>query len=65
MSGPGARELGLVARLIEACARNRVLTLIGVAAGLACGVYALRAIPLDAIPDLSDVQVIVSAEWPG
>ena len=56
---------GLVARLIAGCARNRVLTLLGVAAGLALGVQAVREIRLDAIPDLSDVQVIVSAEWPG
>src|SRR5262249_51045212 len=60
-----APELGVVARVIAACARNRGLTLLGVAAAFAWGVYALRNIPLDAIPDLSDVQVIVSAEWPG
>ncbi len=55
----------MIARVIEACARNRALTLLGVAAALAAGVWAVQRIPLDAIPDLSDVQVIVSAEWPG
>jgi Cu(I)/Ag(I) efflux system membrane protein CusA/SilA len=55
----------VIERLIEACARNRGLTLLGVAAVFAWGVYALRHTPLDAIPDLSDVQVIVWAEWPG
>jgi len=56
---------GLIARLIALSARNRVLTLLGVAAAFAWGVFSLRATPLDAIPDLSDVQVIVWAEWPG
>ena len=55
----------MIARLIAPCARNRALTLLGVAAAFAWGVFALRDTPLDAIPDLSDVQVIVSAEWPG
>ena len=55
----------MIARVIELCARNRALTLIGVAAAFVWGVYALRHTALDAIPDLSDVQVIVSAEWPG
>ncbi|MEX2207003.1 MAG: CusA/CzcA family heavy metal efflux RND transporter [Myxococcota bacterium] len=55
----------MIARLIAACARNRGLTLLGVAALCAWGIFALRATPLDAIPDLSDVQVIVWAEWPG
>ena len=41
------------------------MTLIGVAAAFTWGLYALRHTALDAIPDLSDVQVIVSAEWPG
>ena len=65
MSEPREPSLGPVARLIALCARNRAMTLIGVAAAFTWGVYALRHTPLDAIPDLSDVQVIVSAEWPG
>jgi copper/silver efflux system protein len=55
----------MVSRLIAVCAANRGVTLLLVAAGLLWGVYALRNAPLDAIPDLSDVQVIVFAEWPG
>ena len=55
----------MIARVIALCARNRVMTLLGVAAAFVWGAYALRHTPLDAIPDLSDVQVIVSAEWPG
>jgi Cu(I)/Ag(I) efflux system membrane protein CusA/SilA len=56
---------GLVARTIAACARNRGLTLLCVAAAALWGAWALRQAPLDAIPDLSDVQVIVFSEWPG
>jgi copper/silver efflux system protein len=55
----------VIAALIALCARNRGLTLLAVGAGLAAGIWAMRHIPLDAIPDLSDVQVIVSADWPG
>jgi len=65
VSAPNDRDPGIVARLIAVCARNRVMTLLAVAAAFAWGVYALRHTPLDAIPDLSDVQVIVWAEWPG
>jgi Cu(I)/Ag(I) efflux system membrane protein CusA/SilA len=54
-----------VARVIAFCAANRLLTLLLVAAAAAWGFVALSRTPLDAIPDLSDVQVIVYAEWPG
>jgi Cu(I)/Ag(I) efflux system membrane protein CusA/SilA len=54
-----------MAWLIAACARNRGLTVLLVAAATAFGVRALRESPLDAIPDLSDVQVIVSTDWAG
>jgi len=33
--------------------------------GIAGGVYSTRNVPLDAIPDLSDPQVIIYTEWPG
>jgi copper/silver efflux system protein len=56
---------GLVSRTIAACAQNRFLTL-SVVAGLSTwGYFAMGRGPLDAIPDLSDVQVIVFTEWPG
>src|SRR5664279_1954242 len=45
--------------------RNKFLVLAGTAALIFGGIYALRNIPLDAIPDLSDTQVIVYTEWPG
>ncbi len=55
----------MISRVIAACARAPGLTLLGVAVACAWGIFAIRHSPLDAIPDLSDVQVIVSAEWPG
>jgi Cu(I)/Ag(I) efflux system membrane protein CusA/SilA len=54
-----------VASLIGLCARNRFLTVLAVAGALAWGIFAISRTPLDAIPDLSDVQVIVFTEWPG
>ncbi len=58
-------ELGPIGRLIDACARNPWLTILAVAALSVWGVDAMRRGPLDAIPDLSDVQVIIFTEWPG
>lgn len=56
---------GPVARVIAASAANPVAVALVVALVAALGVLSLRATPLDALPDLSDVQVIVSADWPG
>jgi copper/silver efflux system protein len=61
----GERKPGLVERIIEASARNRFVVLIAVALGLAWGVYAIQKTPLDALPDLSDTQVIIFTEWMG
>src|SRR5512132_3119307 len=55
----------MVARIIEFCARNRLVVLLGVAAALAASLWSIRHVKLDAIPDLSDPQVIVYAEWMG
>lgn len=55
----------MIARLISWSARNITLVLIGTIFVVATGVYALRTLPLDAIPDLSDVQVIVLTDYPG
>ncbi|WP_336486353.1 efflux RND transporter permease subunit [Methylobacterium nigriterrae] len=55
----------MIARLIVWSARNLVLVLIGTVFAVAAGLYALRTLPLDAIPDLSDVQTIVYTEYPG
>ena len=56
---------GLIARLIEASANNRFLTVLFVLSLALWGYYGMTHGPLDAIPDLSDVQVIVFTEWPG
>ena len=55
----------MIARLIDWSARNLVLILFAAAVAVAGGVYAIRTLPLDAIPDLSDVQVIVLTDYPG
>jgi Cu(I)/Ag(I) efflux system membrane protein CusA/SilA len=55
----------MIARLIEWSARNVMLVMISTVFAVAGGVYALRHLPLDAIPDLSDTQVIVYTEYPG
>src|SRR2546423_8841866 len=55
----------MVEKIIELCARNRLLVLIGVTFALVASIVALRRDKLDAIPDLSDPQVIVFTEWMG
>src|SRR5438874_7175368 len=55
----------LLERIIEASSRNAFLIIILVVFGIAGGIWALTKTPLDAIPDLSDVQVIVYADWEG
>jgi copper/silver efflux system protein len=55
----------MIAGLIAWCAKNRALTLVAVLIAAGFGVRAFRNTPLDAIPDLSDTQVIVSTEWMG
>src|SRR5271154_3924781 len=55
----------LLERIIEASARNAFLVIILAVSGVAGGIWALTRTPLDAIPDLSDVQVIISTDWEG
>ena len=55
----------MIARLIAWSARNLMLVLIATAFAVVGGVWALTTLPLDAIPDLSDTQVIVYTEFPG
>ena len=55
----------MIANVIAWSARNLVLVLIAAALAIAAGIYSLRTLPLDAIPDLSDVQVIVFTDYPG
>jgi len=55
----------VIPRLIAWCASNRWVTLLLVAGLTGVGVWALRTTPLDAVPDLSEVQVIVFSDWEG
>ncbi len=55
----------MIARLIDWCVANRGMTVALAGALLALGIWAERTITVDAIPDLSDVQVIVRAPYPG
>ena len=55
----------MIGHLIEASVRHRVFVLFLGAIATVMGVWAWRATPVDAIPDLSDVQVIVFTEFPG
>ena len=52
-------------RIIEWSARNVFLVLLGTVFIVGAGIYAVAKTPLDAIPDLSDVQVIIYTEYPG
>jgi Cu(I)/Ag(I) efflux system membrane protein CusA/SilA len=54
-----------IERLIDVSARNPFLVVVLMIFGIAAGIYALYQTPLDAIPDLSDVQVIVYTDWEG
>lgn len=55
----------MIARLIRWSAHNLFLILIGAVLAMGAGLYALRNVPLDAIPDLSDTQVIIYTEYAG
>src|SRR5215813_5009438 len=51
--------------IISFSLRNKFVVILVTVALLIGGVYAVKQIPLDAIPDLSDAQVIIYTEWPG
>jgi copper/silver efflux system protein len=53
----------MIARIIEFSARNRLLVLLVSAAAVVAAIYVLREIRLDALPDLSDTQVIIFSKW--
>ena len=57
--------MGLIERVITWCAKNRAVTIACVLVALGFAVQAILHTSLDAIPDLSDTQVIVGTEWPG
>ena len=55
----------MIAKIIELSARNKFIIFLLVFFLSAWGYWALKNTPLDAIPDLSDTQVIIYTEWPG
>lgn len=55
----------MISRIIEWCAHNRFLVFTGVLLLTLAGIWSLGHIPLDALPDISDVQVIIHTNWEG
>lgn len=55
----------MLSRVIEACAHNRFLVFTAVLLLTLAGIWSLQHVPLDALPDISDVQVIVHTGWEG
>ena len=55
----------MISRWIDWCAQNRFLVFTGTLLLVLAGIWSLRRIPLDALPDISDVQVIVHTPWGG
>ncbi len=55
----------MIARLIRWSIYNRFLVLLATVLIAAWGVYSLQQTPLDALPDLSDTEVIIKASYPG
>ncbi len=55
----------MIERIIEFSARNQFIVYLLVALMLVAGLWAIRTVPLDAIPDLTDTQVIIFTEWMG
>ncbi|WP_336967235.1 efflux RND transporter permease subunit [Brevundimonas aurantiaca] len=55
----------MIAAVIRASVKGRVLVLMAALALLAAGLFAVRSTPVDALPDLSDVQVIIRTSYPG
>jgi Cu(I)/Ag(I) efflux system membrane protein CusA/SilA len=54
-----------VAKIIGWSVGNQLLVVVGVVAMLVAGILAVKSTPLDAIPDLSDTQVIIRTDFPG
>jgi copper/silver efflux system protein len=55
----------VISRWIDWCAQNRFLIFMGTILLVLSGIWALRHIPLDALPDISDVEVIIHTPWAG
>src|SRR5215813_4915788 len=53
----------MIDKIIEFCARNKFIVFLFVGMATLAGLYSMRNITLDAIPDLSDTQVIIYSRW--
>lgn len=55
----------MIEKIIEICLRNRFLVISGFVLIILWGIFAMRNTPVDAIPDIGELQVIVYVDWPG
>ena len=55
----------MIGRWIDWCARNRFLVFTGTLFLVLAGIWSLQRVPLDALPDISDVQVVIHTNWKG
>ena len=55
----------MISKIIELCARNRFLVFTAVLFLTLAGIWSLKHVPVDALPDISDVEVIVHTRWAG
>ena len=55
----------MINAIIEFSAKNRFIVFLFVSVAVAAGVWSMKTVPLDALPDLSDTQVIVYSRWAG
>ncbi|UCG92928.1 MAG: efflux RND transporter permease subunit, partial [candidate division WOR-3 bacterium] len=55
----------MIEKIIEICLRNRFLVIAGFILIILWGIFAMRNTPIDAIPDIGELQVIVYVDWPG
>ncbi len=55
----------MIARILRWCAANRFLVVTGTILALAAGIWSMMHIPIDALPDISDVEVVIHTRWAG
>jgi len=53
----------MIVKIIDVCARNKYIVVLLTLVAVAAAVYSMKNVPLDAIPDLSDSQVIIYSRW--
>ena len=55
----------MIERIIEICLKNRFLVISAFILVILWGIFSIKDTPIDAIPDIGELQVIVFADWPG